>query len=198
MLKPTNIDWIKPAVFLLCLTPFLNLLHGAYYNTLGVNPLEAVTHETGEWTLRFLLITLAVTPCIRLLKAPGLLRFRRMLGLFAFFYASLHLGTYLWFDKFFDWLEIWLDIQDRLFITAGMTAFLLLIPLALTSTRRAMRALGHHWNRLHRLIYVAAAAGILHYFWLVKADYLEPAIYAGIFAILMLARLKRPSVMQAP
>ena len=190
--------WVKPALFLLCLVPAVDLAHGAWAGTLGVNPLETLTHSTGEWTLRFLLLTLLVTPLMRIMKAPALLRYRRMLGLFAFSYASAHLGTYLWFDKFFDWQEIWLDIQDRLFITAGVTAFILLVPLALTSTRRAQRALGQAWKRLHRLVYVAAAAGILHYFWLVKADYLEPIIYASIFAALMLARIRRPATVSAP
>lgn len=193
----TAAGWIKPALFLLCLVPAIDLGHGAWTNTLGVNPLETLTHSTGKWALRFLLLTLLITPLIRIMKAPALLRYRRMLGLFAFFYASVHLGTYLWFDKFFDWQEIWLDIQDRLFITAGMTAFVLLVPLALTSTRRAQRVLRNTWNRLHRLVYVATAAGILHYFWLVKADYLEPIIYASIFAILMLARIRKPSTVTA-
>lgn len=198
MRAPTAAGWIKPALFLLCLVPAVDLAHGAWTNTLGVNPLETLTHSTGTWALRFLLLTLLVTPLIRILKAPALLRYRRMLGLFAFFYALVHLGTYLWFDKFFEWQEIWLDIQDRLFITAGMTAFVLLVPLALTSTRRIQRALGNAWNRLHRLIYVAATAGLLHYFWLVKADYLEPIIYASIFAALMLARIRKGATVSAP
>ncbi len=198
MRAPTAAGWIRPALFLLCLVPAMDLAHGVWNNTLGVNPLETLTRSTGTWTLRFLLLTLLVTPLIRVLKAPALLRYRRILGLFAFFYASTHLGTYLWFDQFFDWQEIWLDIQDRLFITAGMTAFLLLLPLALTSTRRAQRALGHAWNRLHRLVYVATTAGLLHYFWLVRADYLEPIIYASIFAGLMLARLRKSTAISAP
>ena len=198
MRKPTSAGWIKPALFLLCFVPALDLMHGAWTNTLGINPVETLTRSTGTWTLRFLLLTLLITPMIRFLGLPVLLRYRRMLGLFAFFYGTVHLGTYLWFDKFFDWQEIWLDIQDRLFITAGMTAFVLLLPLALTSTRRAMRALGTRWNRLHRLIYVAATAGLLHYFWLVKADYLEPIIYASIFATLMLARIRKPMTVSAP
>ena len=198
MRAPTAAGWIRPALFLLCLAPAVDLAHGAWAGTLGVNPLETLTRSTGTWTLRFLLLTLLVTPLIRLMRAPALLRYRRMLGLFAFFYASVHLGTYLWFDKFFDWGEIWLDVQDRLFITAGVTAFALLVPLALTSTRRAQRALGRAWNRLHRLIYVAAAAGLLHYFWLVKADYLEPVLYASVFAALMLARIRRSPGVSAP
>ena len=198
MRTPAAVGWIKPALFLLCLAPAIDLAHGAWANTLGVNPLETLTRSTGTWTLRFLLLTLMITPLIRLIRAPALLRYRRMLGLFAFFYASVHLGTYLWFDKFFDLQEIWLDIQDRLFITAGMTAFALLVPLALTSTRRAQRALGNTWNRLHRLIYVATAAGLLHYFWLVKADYLEPIVYTSIFAGLMLARIRKGTAVSAP
>ena len=197
-MRPQPRGGSNPRFFLLCLVPAVDLAHGAWTNTLGVNPLETLTHSTGTWTLRFLLLTLLVTPLIRIMKAPALLRYRRMLGLFAFFYASAHLGTYLWFDKFFEWQEIWLDIQDRLFITAGMTAFVLLVPLALTSTRRIQRALGNAWNRLHRLIYVAATAGLLHYFWLVKADYLEPIIYASIFAVLMLARIRKGATVSAP
>lgn len=190
--------WLKPALFLLCLAPAAELAHGAWAGTLGVNPLETLTRGTGEWALRLLLATLAVTPLIRLTGRPELLRLRRMLGLFAFFYACLHLGTYLWFDKFFDWAEVWLDIRDRPFITAGITAFALLAPLAATSTRGMQRRLGRAWNRLHRLVYAAAAAGVLHYFWLVKADYFEPALYGAVFLLLMLARLRRPAAVSAP
>ena len=190
--------WLKPALFLLCLAPAAELAHGAWAGTLGVNPLETLTHGTGEWALRLLLATLAVTPLIRLSGRPELLRLRRMLGLFAFFYACLHLGTYLWFDKFFDWAEVWLDVRDRLFITAGITAFALLAPLAATSTRGMQRRLGRAWNRLHRLVYAAAAGGVLHYFWLVKADYFEPALYGAVFLLLMLARLRRPAAVSAP
>lgn len=197
MRAPTTAGWVKPALFLLCLVPAIDLTHGAWNNTLGVNPLETLTRSTGTWTLRFLLLTLLITPLVRILRAPVLLRYRRMLGLFAFFYAAIHLGTYLWFDKFFDWQEIWLDVQDRLFITAGMTAFALLVPLALTSFRQAQRALENAWNRLHRLVYVATAAGLLHYFWLVKADYLEPIIYTSIFVLLMLARIRKPATVSA-
>ena len=194
----TPAGWVRPALFLLCLVPTIDLAHGIWTNTLGANPLETLTRSTGTWTLRFLLLTLLISPLIRVTKLPLLLRYRRMLGLFAFYHGTVHLGTYLWFDKFFDWQEIWLDIQDRLFITAGMTAFVLLVPLALTSTRRAMRALGNRWNHLHRLIYIATAAGILHYFWLVKADYLEPIIYVSIFGVLMLARIRKPVTVSAP
>ena len=197
MRASVSLAWVKPAFFLLCLLPAVFLGLGVWNNTLGANPLETLTRETGEWTLRFLLLTLLVTPLIRFLGLPVLLRFRRMLGLFAFFYGSVHLLTYLWFDKFFEWAEIVLDIQDRLFITAGMTAFALLVPLAATSTRRAMQALGQRWNRLHRLVYVAATAGLLHWFWLTRADYLEPIIYATIFGLLMLARLRKPAVVSA-
>ena len=183
--------WIKPALFLLCLVPFVGLLHGAWTDSLGANPLETLTRDTGDWTLRFLLLTLTVTPLIWMLDQPVLLRFRRMLGLFAFFYGSLHLITYLWFDKFFDWFEMWLDIQDRLFITAGVTAFALLIPMAATSTLRAMRAMGQGWTRVHRMIYVATAAGLLHYFWLTRADFAEPILYTTFFSVLMLVRINR-------
>ena len=197
MSLPASLVWTKPALFLLCLVPAASLGWGIWHDTLGVNPLETLTRGTGEWTLRFLLLTLMITPLIRLLSRPELLNYRRMLGLFAFFYGSVHMLTYWWFDKFFDLDEVLLDIQERMFITAGMVAFTLLIPLAATSTRRAMRALGRRWNQLHRLVYVATAAGLLHFFWLTRADYLEPIVYTVIFAFLMLARIRRPSTISA-
>ena len=147
-----------------------------------------LTHTTGDWGLRLLLLTLAVTPLRRLTGWGWLLRFRRMLGLFAFFYLSLHLVTYLWLDQFFDWAAILEDVAKRPYITAGFAAFLLLVPLALTSTRGMVRRLGWRWQTLHRLIYPAAALGVLHFFWLTKADLREPLVYASVLALLLALR----------
>lgn len=158
---------------------------GLINDTLGANPVEAMTHETGEWTLRFLLITLSVTPVRQILKLTWLIKFRRMLGLFAFFYATLHFITYIWFDQYFDWAEIVKDVIERPFITVGFTAFVLLIPLALTSNKMMMRRLKKNWVRLHKLIYVIAVLAVLHFIWLVKADYLQPFIYSVILLVLL-------------
>jgi sulfoxide reductase heme-binding subunit YedZ len=149
-----------------------------------------ITHSTGDWTMRFLLITLSITPLRKLLGVPSLIRFRRMFGLYAFFYASLHFMTWLWLDKFFDWHEMVADVVKRRFITAGMLGFLLLIPLALTSTAGWIRRLGgKNWQRLHRLIYISAIAGVIHYIWLVKADLRKPLQYAVILGVLFLYRI---------
>jgi len=173
----------------LCLLPPALLAARAARNDLGANPIEFITHATGDWTLRLLLITLAVTPLRRILNLPDLIRFRRLLGLFAFFYACLHFATWIGLDKFFDPAEMWADVVKRRFITAGATAFLLLIPLALTSTAGSIRRLGgRRWQRLHRLIYVSALAGVIHYFWLVKSDMRLPALYAAILCVLLGAR----------
>jgi sulfoxide reductase heme-binding subunit YedZ len=167
-------------------TPFDMMTWGA---GLGANPIEKITHVTGDWTLRFLLITLAITPLRKLLKFPSLIKFRRMLGLFAFFYASLHFMTYIWLDKFFNLHEILGDVAKRKFITVGFTGFLLLIPLALTSTAGWIRRLGgKRWQALHRLIYLAAIAGVIHYVWLVKADIRRPVQYGILLAILLFYR----------
>ena len=176
---------IKPAVFLVCLLPFAALAYGAFNGTLGVNPVETMTHESGEWTLRFLLITLMVTPLRKITGASWLIKLRRMLGLYAFFYAVLHFITYIWFDQFFDWTEIAKDIPKRPFITVGFTAFVLLIPLALTSTNKMMKRLKRNWGKLHQLVYVIAVLGVLHFLWLVKADTREPLVYAVILLILL-------------
>lgn len=177
---------LKPLVFAAALVPAGLLACGAVRGTLGANPLEAITHGTGDWTLRFLLLTLAVTPARALTGWNALIRFRRMLGLYAFFYASLHLVTYLWFDKFFAWEEVLKDIPKRPFITVGFTAFVLLVPLALTSTTGMIRRLGgRRWQALHRLVYVAATSAVIHYWWLVKADTSTPRLYAAALAILL-------------
>jgi sulfoxide reductase heme-binding subunit YedZ len=194
------IRWIKVAVFIACLAPLAGLLWKFFGATprdmstwavgLGANPIEKITHATGDWTIRFLLITVSVTPLRKLLGVPALIKFRRMLGLFAFFYACLHFTTYIWLDKFFNLHEMLVDIAKRKFITVGFTAFVLLIPLALTSTAGSIRRLGgKRWQALHRLIYASAIAGVIHYLWLVKADIRKPLIYGAILAILMSYRL---------
>jgi sulfoxide reductase heme-binding subunit YedZ len=182
--------WTKVVVFLLCLAPLALLGWAAYNNKLGANPIEYITHATGDWTLRFLCITLAITPLRKLLKLPDLIRFRRMLGLFAFFYGCLHLTTYVWLDKFFDWQEIVKDIAKRPFITAGFTSWMLMLPLALTSTTGWIRRLGgKRWRTLHRAVYFSASAGVVHYYWLVKSDVRKPVMYGTIVGVLLLLRV---------
>lgn len=191
---------IKPFVFAACLLPVVLLGWDGVHANLGANPIQAITHATGDWTLRFLVITLAITPVRRLLSWNAIIRFRRMVGLFAFFYATLHLLTYLWLDQFFSWSSIVKDIAKRPFITVGFTAFVILVPLAATSTSGMIRRLGGRaWRRLHQLVYVAAIAGVCHYWWLVKADIRRPARYATVVAVLLayravplvIARLRR-------
>ncbi len=182
--------WLfKPLLFIACLLPFVGLVRGVLIDDLGPNPLETVTHVTGDWALRFLLLTLAMTPLRRLLGRAWPLRLRRMLGLYAFFYASVHLLIWTVLDQELRWAAMLEDIAERPYVTVGFTAWLLLLPLALTSTRAAMRRLGRRWARLHRLVYPAVALGGLHYWWLVKADWLEPALYGMVFVLLMLMRL---------
>lgn len=190
MRKLLSSKWLKVLVFLLCLVPVGLVGWRALHGDLTANPIEFITHATGDWTLRFLLITLAITPLRMLLRLPELTRFRRMLGLFAFFYACLHFSTWLVLDKFFDMSEIWKDVLKRRFITVGFAAFLLLIPLALTSTAGWIRRLGgKRWQALHRLIYPSAALGVIHYYWLVKSAVIRPLTYAAILAVLLLYRL---------
>ena len=182
--------WIKAPVFALCLCPVFVLGWQALHNRLGANPIEFVTHFTGDWTLRFLVITLTITPLRKLLALPDLIRFRRMLGLFAFFYGSLHFLTFLWLDKFFDLSEIGKDIVKRPFITAGFLGFVLMIPLAITSTAGSIRRLGGaRWQRLHRLVYVSAVTGVVHYYWLVKSDVRLPVAYGTAVGVLLLYRI---------
>jgi methionine sulfoxide reductase heme-binding subunit len=180
----------KPLVFLACLLPLARLGWKAYMGLLGANPIEVITHSTGDWTLIFLLITLAVTPLRKLTGQLWLIRYRRMFGLFAFFYVSLHFVTYIWLDKSFDVHEMLADIAKRKFITVGFTGFVLLIPLALTSTKKSIRRLGgKRWLLLHRLIYVSAVCGVIHYLWLVKADIREPLRYGLVLTVLLGYRL---------
>lgn len=177
---------LKFIVVTLSLLPLAYYGWGASHDTLGANPIEAVTRGMGTWTLNFLLITLAVTPLRKLTGWHAALRLRRMLGLFTFFYALLHLTSYLWFDQFFDWGEIAQDILKRPFITVGMAAFLLLVPLAATSSNFAIRRLGgRRWQTLHRTVYAIAILAVLHYSWLVKADQSQPLLYGGILAVLL-------------
>lgn len=181
---------LKPIVAAAALAPLAYLALGAWRGSLGANPIEAVTRSTGVWTLRLLILTLAVTPLRRLAGWNDVIRLRRMLGLFAFFYGSLHLLTYVWLDQFFDWQAMAKDVVKRPFITAGFSAFVLLVPLAVTSTAGMIRRLGGRaWRRLHRLAYVAAALGVVHYWWLVKLDTRPPLRYAVLLAALLLARL---------
>ena len=181
----------KLVLFGLCLIPAGLLGWNFYHNQLGANPFEVLTRDTGVWTLRLLLLTLFITPLRSILRQSWPLQLRRMLGLFSFFYACLHLLTYLWFDQFFAWQEIVNDIIERPFITVGISAWLLLLPLAVTSTNAMMRRLGRRWKQLHRSIYLIAILGVVHFIWLVKADLREPLIYAGILIFLLGYRLAK-------
>ncbi|MGA3200900.1 MAG: protein-methionine-sulfoxide reductase heme-binding subunit MsrQ [Bryobacteraceae bacterium] len=182
--------WTKALVFALCSVPALLLLWDFHKDALGPNPVEYITHTTGDWTIRFLLITLSITPLRKLLPLPLLIRFRRMLGLYAFFYGCLHLATYLFLDQSFDWAGIWKDIYKRPYITAGFTAWVLMVPLALTSTAWSIGKLGgKRWQLLHRLIYFSALGGVIHYYWLVKSDVRLPLMYGAILLVLMLYRM---------
>jgi sulfoxide reductase heme-binding subunit YedZ len=189
-LSPRAVTLFKVVLFFVCLAPLARLLWRAWSGDLGPNPIETVTHTTGLWTLIWLLATLSVTPLRRLTRQYGLIRVRRMLGLFAFFYGCLHLLTYLVLDLYFDWGAIAADILKRPFITAGVVAFLCMLPLAVTSTAGWVRRLGgRRWQLLHRLVYVSAIAAVVHFWWLVKADVREPMIYAAILAALLLYRI---------
>jgi methionine sulfoxide reductase heme-binding subunit len=180
---------LKILIFLVCMGPLLVLTWKATHELLGANPVDVITRSTGKWTLTFLLITLAVTPARRLTGMPWLIRLRRMLGLYAFFYGTLHLMTYVWLDKFFDIHAMLHDIAKRRFITAGMTGWALMLPLALTSTTGWIRRLGgKRWQKLHRLVYVSAMAGVVHFIWLVKADLRRPLIYGSVLGLLLAFR----------
>lgn len=197
--------WTKAVLFLVCAIPFMRLTppvlaalnafpdavavaisQNSFWVTIGPNPVEFITHYTGDWTLRFLLITLTVTPLRNLLNRPQLTRFRRMLGLFAFFYGMLHLATWGWLDKQFDLSEMWKDILKRWYITVGMGALLGMLPLAITSTAGWVRRMGYkRWQALHRTVYFCGVAGVLHYYLLVKSDIRLPLMYAAILAVLL-------------
>lgn len=192
--KASVVDRLKPVLFALALFPFVRLFVLGYQDDLGANPIEFITHSTGFWTLTFLCITLAITPMRRLTGWQMLIRLRRMVGLFAFFYACAHLTTYVWFDQWFSIEEIVKDVWKRPFITVGFAAFLLLVPLAITSTNRMVRRLGRRWSQLHRLIYLVAILGVTHFWWLKqdKNDLAEPWLFAGIVLVLLTFRLLYP------
>jgi sulfoxide reductase heme-binding subunit YedZ len=180
----------KPLIFMLCLVPVFSLLWNAFYGDLGANPVETITHQTGDWALRFLLITLAISPLRQWFGLAALMRFRRMLGLTVFFYASCHFMIWLVADHSFDFVDMFEDIIDRPYITLGFSALLLLIPLAMTSNQAMVRRLGKSWKKLHKLTYLITILAILHFIWQVKADYLEAGIYAVIALGLLLQRIK--------
>lgn len=182
----TRVGWLKVAIFPLCLAPLGLLVWKAATANLGANPIEAITHSTGDWTLRFLLVTPAITPLRKLTAQPWLIRFRRLFGLFAFFYGSLHFLTYIWLDQAFDIHSMTKDVYKRPFITLGFTAFVLLVPLAVTSTRRMIQRLGgRRWQWLHRLIYVSATAAIVHFTWAMKKDIHRPIEYGIVLGMLL-------------
>jgi sulfoxide reductase heme-binding subunit YedZ len=190
MIRLLTSKWTKVVVFAVCLFPLASLGWKALRGEMGANPVEFITHATGDWTLRFLVITLAITPLRKITRVPQFIRFRRMLGLFAFIYACLHFSTYMVLDKFFDVAEMLKDIQKRRFITVGLAAFVLIIPLAVTSTAAMIRRLGgKRWQLLHRLIYVSAVLGVIHYYWLVKSDVRKPLEYAWMVGLLLAFRL---------
>jgi sulfoxide reductase heme-binding subunit YedZ len=181
---------LKPLVFAACLVPFGWLLSNALSGDLGANPVEAITNETGIWTLRLVVATIAITPIRWLTKWNPIIQFRRMIGLYAFFYGTLHFMTYFILDQSLVFSGLWDDVVKRPYITAGFTAFVLMIPLAVTSTQGWIRRMGgRKWNLLHKLVYVTAAAGVLHYFWKVKLDTTNPLYYAAVVGVLMAARV---------
>ncbi|HLW54631.1 MAG TPA: protein-methionine-sulfoxide reductase heme-binding subunit MsrQ [Candidatus Angelobacter sp.] len=198
MPSPRLLRVLKVVAFLLCLGPLSVLLWKGFNHQLGANPVDVITRTTGRWTLTFLLITLSVTPLRKILHLPWLIRFRRMIGLFAFFYGTLHLTTYVWLDKFFDVSAMLHDIAKRRFITAGMTAWAAMLPLALTSTAGWIRRMGgKRWQAVHRLIYLSAAAGVIHFIWLVKADLRRPLTYGAILTILLGFRMLEWAIAKA-
>lgn len=202
MVLAGKIDWrwvgLKATAHVLALVPLVGLVRGVIEDSLGADPVAAITHATGDWALRLLLLGLAMTPLRRLLGQPWPLRFRRLVGLYAFFYACLHLTTFLVLDLRGYWPQIFDDIVKRPYITVGFTAWLLLLPMAITSTKGWMRRLGRRWGQLHRLVYVAGVLAVLHFLWLVKSDLREPLLYAGILTLLLGLRLwwrlRRPPV----
>ena len=223
MVLTRRLDWrwigLKTAAHALALLPALQLLRGALLDirggdplaavaaalptaALGTDPVAAITHTTGDWALRLLLLTLAMTPLRRLTGASWPIRFRRLLGLYAFFYACLHFATYLVLDLGGYWAQIFADIAKRPYITVGFSAWLLLLPLAVTSTRGWIRRLGRRWGQLHRLVYVAAVLGVLHFVWLVKSDLREPLVYAamlaGLLGVRLWWRLRKPPAQPPP
>ena len=183
------LTYLKPLVFIVCLVPFGQLVFNYFTDNLTANPIEYITRFTGSYALLILLASLAVTPLRKLTGWNELIKLRRMLGLFAFFYASLHFATYMVLDLFFDFAAIGKDILKRPYVTAGFIGFVVMIPLAITSTSAMIRRLGKRWQQLHRLVYVAAIAGVIHFYWLVKADISRPAQYGAVLALFLGYRL---------
>jgi len=195
--------YAKPVLFIVCLLPLIALIWRGFEGGLGANPVETITHETGEWALRFLLITLAITPVRNWISDGTIVRFRRMLGLYVFFYAVCHFLVWLIADHSLNFTDMFEDIVDRPYITLGFSALLAMVPLAVTSNQAMIRRLGRRWKSLHKLTYLVMVLAVLHLIWLVKADYLEAGIYATIGAILLMQRVKfrpapsnRPSVLR--
>ena len=180
---------LKPVTFIACLIPLGQLLYNAWTDNLSANPIEFITHFTGDWTLIFLLASLSVTPLRKISGWNELIKYRRMLGLFAFFYAVLHFATYMVLDHFFDFPAIVKDVMKRPYVTAGFTGFVLMIPLAITSTAGMIRRLGKRWQQLHRFVYVVGIAGVIHFYWLVKADIRRPVQYGAVLALFLGYRL---------
>ncbi len=183
--------WLKPLVFLVALIPLVSLVYSLLTGQLGPNPIEVLTDETGEWALRFIVLGLLLTPLRIWLKKPWPVQLRRMIGLFAFFYVVVHFSIYLFLDQQLDLAAIIADVIERPYITAGTVAFLILIPLAITSNRRMVKRLGKKWQSLHRWVYIAACAAVVHYVWLAKGDRIEPFVYLAIVMFLLVVRLKR-------
>jgi sulfoxide reductase heme-binding subunit YedZ len=199
--------WTKVVVFLSCLIPAGLLIRDIFTGGLGSNPTQFLEHATGDWTLRFLAITLSISPLRKLFHLPQLIRFRRMLGLFAFFYGFCHFGIYIGLDQVLDIHGIYADVLKRRYITVGFTAFVLMIPLAITSTAGWIRRMGgKNWQKLHRAIYISAVLGVIHFYWLVKSDVHLPLEYAGVIGVLLSWRLydwyskpgRRPAPSKAP
>lgn len=187
--KLPGVSFFKPMIFILCLIPFVSLIYGAFNNSLGPNPVEAMIRTLGDWGIYFILIGLTITPARKIFNLSWLIRYRRMIGLFAFFYVCMHFLSYIWFDQAFSLQEIIKDIIKRPFITIGFICFLLLIPLAVTSTNGMMRRLKKNWGRLHKLVYPISILALLHYFMMIKADYLVPVIMLLILILLLAYRL---------
>ena len=183
--RVAGIVFFKPLVFILCLLPFVLLVINALNNELGPNPVEEIIRTLGDWAIYFILIGLTITPARKVFNLNGLIRYRRMLGLFAFFYVCMHFLSYIWFDQFFSVEDIVKDIIKRPFITIGFISFLLLIPLAITSTNGMMKRLKKNWVRLHKMIYPVSMLVLLHYFMMIKADYLVPGVMLVILSILL-------------
>ena len=191
--------WTRRAIFALCLVPALMLVIRGFIGDLSANPIEFLEHRTGDWALRFLEITLAITPLRKIFEQPLFVRYRRMLGLFAFFYGVVHLLLYMTFDQMYDLKGVLADVLKRPYITVGMAALLLMSPLAITSTAAMVRRLGpKRWQLLHRLIYFCAGLAVLHFYWLKKSDVREPVMYAWILALLMIYRVKMWTAKSVP